>query len=153
MGEIVRRSIDKKRICLLQSATKKDAILELIDLVKISEKDIDINQLESNIFHREEIMSTGIGLGVGIPHTRIEGVTNPFIVIGISRSGIRDYESIDGMAVNLIFLIIAGLNQHKEYIQLLSRIVKKIKDDPFRKSLVTMYDIDEIAKAFDENNH
>ena len=69
-------------------------------------------------------MSTGIGLGMAVPHVRIENLGDFVICIGINPKGIWDYKSIDDIPVKVIFLIIGDKNKQKEYLKLLSSIVK-----------------------------
>ncbi len=133
----IKEVLDKNLICVLNSGSKEKAILELIGLLEKTGRMKDTKELKKNIFHREKLMSTGIGLGLAVPHTRMEGVRKPVIVAGVSPSGIRDYESIDGEEVRIIMLIICGRKQHREYISLLSNIVQKLKDDKKRQELVS----------------
>lgn len=119
--------ISKHRIRILNANTKDDVLEELIELIGKTPLKCDIEVLRESIFYREQLMSTGIGLGLGIPHVRIEGITEPFVTIGVSHDGISDYEAIDNKIVTIVIMIVAGKNQHKEYIKLLSNIVTVLK--------------------------
>jgi PTS system nitrogen regulatory IIA component len=148
------RTLDKKRICLLKSRAKDEAFLELIELTAKSGTFTDIQSLKEHIFYREQLMSTGIGLGIGIPHVRIEGVEQPFITIGINPDGIEAYESIDNQPVKIVMMIVAGKNQHKLYIELLSKIVKILKRDGIIEKLTNARDPDEIYEILlEEGQH
>lgn len=131
----IKDVLDEKLVCVLEARTKKEAVMELIALLKKHGKVQDISALEKNIFHREKLMSTGIGLGIAVPHTRMEGVARPVMAAGVAPSGIKDYESIDGEAVRAVVLIVCGSKQHKEYISLLSSVVSKLKDKNRKESL------------------
>ncbi len=131
----IKDVLDKKLVCILRSATKKESILELIALLDSQGKIHDVRGVRENIFHREKLMSTGIGLGIAVPHTRMEGVGRPVMAVGVAPSPIRDYESIDGENVRIIALIICGSKQHKEYISLLSSVVNKLKNKDLKESL------------------
>ena len=95
-------------MCILKSTTKSEALMELIRLLVESGEIHDIEKTKEQILYRENLMSTGIGLGVGIPHVRIESIDHPIMAIGVSPEGIDDYESIDDDNVCLIVMIIAG---------------------------------------------
>ncbi len=127
--------LEEKLVCMLKSGTKKESILELLSLLKSSGKIKDAAALEANILHREKLMSTGIGLGLAVPHTRMEGVSSPVLAAGVSLSGIKDYESIDGENVRIVVLIVCGSKQHKEYISLLSSVVNRLKDKGAKEGL------------------
>ncbi len=122
---------------LLDSNTKTEALLELIDLLEQEGKVTDIEELKREIFYREQIMSTGIGQGIGIPHVRFAGISEPEILVGIKPSGFDDYESLDGDPVKMIFMILVGGEQHKEYLRILSLLVHRLKDESFRTSLAS----------------
>ena len=107
---------------------KKAENLELlVRLIKNENLVEDIAALKQSIFSREKLMSTGIGLGIAIPHVRIKGVDNIIIAIAINKDGIKDYESLDGSPVRMVIMIIAGEEQHRDYLMLLSQIVKILK--------------------------
>ena len=122
---------------ILESNTKTEALLELVDLLEQEGKVKDIEGLKREIFYREQIMSTGIGQGIGIPHVRFAGISDPVILVGIKPSGLDDYESLDDEPVKMIFMILVGDNQHKEYLRTLSLLVHRLKDDSFRTALAS----------------
>ena len=59
-----------ERTCFLNGATKREAIAELIGLISQSPATGDRDELERAVWEREGLMSTGIGVGVGVPHVR-----------------------------------------------------------------------------------
>ena len=94
---------------LIISETQKDAaLLRTIDhLAKTGAID-DKQAVQEGIFQRERLMSTGIGLGVGIPHIRQKGIDDLMMAVTLSTEGIVDYETLDNVPVRLIFMILAG---------------------------------------------
>jgi len=122
---------------LLESNTKTEALLELVDLLEQEGGVRDPEALKKEIFYREQIMSTGIGQGIGIPHVRFAGISEPEILVGVKAEGYEDYESLDGEAVKMIFMILVGDEQHKEYLRILSLLVNRLRDEEFRSSLVS----------------
>ncbi|HEQ72101.1 MAG TPA: PTS sugar transporter subunit IIA [Spirochaetia bacterium] len=130
--------IAEERICLIEETQKKAALLQLIGRAvregAVAEE--DAAPLTEKIFYREALMSTGIGIGIAIPHVRFEKVRRQMIVIGIQPRGIPDYPSIDDQPVQLVVLILMGKNQHREYVELLSAIVRVLKTDNVKQKLV-----------------
>lgn len=141
-------TIDRQRICFLTSHTKRETLEELIDLIARFGPACDRHHLTEQIFYREELMSTGIGLGVGLPHVRLEGITAPFMTIGIQRDGIASYESIDNEPVKIVMMIVMGKNQHKLYIELVAKIVKHLKKDGMLARLLQLSTPDDIYEFF-----
>jgi mannitol/fructose-specific phosphotransferase system IIA component (Ntr-type) len=91
-------------------------------------------------------MSTGIGLGIAVPHARIKGLDHFIISIGISKEGIKDYDSIDGIAVKIVIMIVSGEKQHREYLKLLAQIVEIIKKPLVIDKLLSVSNVEEVIK-------
>lgn len=136
----------------LKSRTKTESLLELIDLIQNSGEISDIEDLKKEIFFREQLMSTGIGQGIGIPHVRFEGVQHPLVLAGVSPEGIDDYISMDKNPVQLVFMFIVGKDRHKEYLRLLSLVSSKVKNENFRRKLINAADNVEIVRLLTDGN-
>lgn len=149
----LKKAINKDHICILKGNIKEEIILELIKLMDTSGEIPDVAKLKESILYRENLMSTGIGLGIAVPHVRIEGVKKPIVAIGISHDGIPDYESIDGQTVKIVVMILAGKEQHKEYIKLLAQIASRLKDENTRENLIKAKNPDEIYGIFVEEDN
>lgn len=123
----VSNYIDEEMILDIEPTSKEQALEMLIEVMRMSPKIKDINQFRQAIFSRENLMSTGIGYGLAIPHARLKSIDD--FVIGILRckEGIN-YESIDDKPVRIIFMIGASETQDKDYIRLLSKIMIRLKD-------------------------
>ena len=132
--------LDPSRVLILETSKKIDALEALVNCLAAAPEVRDRQELYEGIFHREELMSTGIGLGIGVPHVRLDSIENPVMCAGLCRNPITDYESLDGQPVRLIFMIAAGKNQHAEHIRLLAKISSKLKDDKLREALINAPD-------------
>jgi PTS system nitrogen regulatory IIA component len=129
-----------ERVLILESNNKRDALLALADCLGSAAEVKDRDALVQGIFYREELMSTGIGMGIGVPHVRLASVARPVMSAGLCRNPITDYQSLDGIPIHLIFLIAAGQNQHAEYLRLLSSLSLKLKSEKLRNSLISAPD-------------
>ena len=126
---------DEKYFKRLKSRNKFKAIEELASVFNNTDICTDMDKLNSALKEREEIMSTGIGLGLAIPHVKIKEVKKLAYSIGISKRGI-DFDSIDGQPVNLIILVAAGEKQHKDYLKLLASIMSLLKKPEVRQMII-----------------
>jgi PTS system nitrogen regulatory IIA component len=153
----LKNAILKKELVFFSNlAKKKDNLEALIRLVKNENLVEDAETLRRSVFSREELMSTGIGLGIAVPHVRIEDIQNIIIAIGINKNGIEDYDSLDGEPVRLVIMIIAGEKQHKEYLILLSQIVKILKKNSMIGKLLEAKRAEEVIGLMSgnfNNNH
>lgn len=103
-------------------------------------------EIFESVKKREALMSTGVGLGLGVPHVRVPGVRELALAVGICRAGLSDYDSLDNQPVRLVFLILAGLQQHAEYLRLLAQISGRLKDDALRESLLQSADAEDFCR-------
>jgi PTS system nitrogen regulatory IIA component len=140
------KSINEQRVLILRGGTKREVLLELVDTVSKSANIRDVEQLKNAIFYREELMSTGIGLGIAVPHVRIPEIEEPITAVGVSHEGIKDYESLDDQLIRVIVMIVAGKEQHKRYIKLLAEITSKLKSDDVLKKLLKAENSEEIYR-------
>ena len=120
---------------LLSESSKTEVLIEMMEKISQQGYVSDLESLKKEIFYREQLMSTGIGMGIGIPHVRFKGIKKPIVAVGIKSEGIKDYESIDNEPVRIVFMILVGEDQHKEHIRLLSQIMEKLKNSEDRKAL------------------
>ena len=136
----ISRVLVPERVLILESATKEDALNALVDALGTAREVQDREALSKGIFYREQLMSTGIGMGIAVPHVRLASVTGPVMATGICRAPLDDYESLDGVPISLIFMIAAGEHQHAEYLRLLSSLSLKFKSEKLRDELITAPD-------------
>lgn len=107
------------------SATDKtDVINQAIDLMEKSGKISDRSLYEEQVFNREKESTTGVGMGIAIPHGRTSGVKKPGLAAMVIPGGV-DYDALDGAPVHLLFLIAAPEdgNVHLEVLAKLSRML------------------------------
>jgi PTS system nitrogen regulatory IIA component len=124
---MLRTVLAPDRVCFLDTTTKDASLRAVIERLAASPCVQDGEELTRAVFKREDLMSTGIGLGLAVPHVRLVSVTQLVMAVGISQQGIEDYASLDDKPVHLIFLIAAPQGQHAEYVRLLSVISTRAK--------------------------
>ena len=138
--------IPPERVTLLASIEKDGALRELAETIADAAEVQDADRLLEAIFEREKIMSTGIGLGIAIPHAKIPSVTEFVVALGKSAKGI-EFNSLDGKPVHFVVMIAGPDNQQERYLQLLARITLKLKDSGVRRRLGDASSVEEILAA------
>ena len=118
----------------LQSKEKFEVINELVRPLVAAGAITEESEFLSAIVRRENMESTGIGLGVAIPHARTKAVSSIVLAFGRSDTGV-DFSSLDGKPSHLIFLIAAPEEQKTEYIMTLARLSKLLRKDEVRIGL------------------
>lgn len=136
-----------ERTVHLHCTTKEAVLNQLIDLFT------DIPELADAVFKREQLMSTGIGLSIAVPHVRLNSVNELHMAFGVNRTGISDYESLDNEPVRIIVLIVAGRDQHTHYLQTLSRVSRLLKNSLIREQLFESKSSEEIYRIVIEGDN
>ncbi len=140
----VRNILSPERIVFIQHSTKHDALIELSDNLATAPQIKDAKELQNEILKREELMSTAIGRGIAIPHVRLSSVTDLVMSVGICKSDIIDFQTIDDTPVRLLIMIAAAYNQHSYYLQTLSYFSSKLKNQELRDALLGAQDAMEV---------
>jgi CBS domain-containing protein len=103
----------------LQAGTKEEAVHELLDMIKREGMRLDFEAIERSIWEREEVEDTSYGRGVAFPHARTDAVEEMYILVGISRPGLKD-KTPDGIPVHMTCLLLTPSTIAKLYLQTLS---------------------------------
>ncbi|TET95857.1 MAG: CBS domain-containing protein, partial [Candidatus Zixiibacteriota bacterium] len=103
----------------LQAGTKEEAVHELLDMIKREGVRLDFEAIERSIWEREEVEDTSYGRGVAFPHARTDAVEEMYILVGISRPGLKD-KTPDGIPVHMTCLLLTPSTIAKLYLQTLS---------------------------------
>ncbi len=99
------------------------------------------------IFDRESIMSTGIGLQVAIPHAKLPGIKE-FFVMGAILGSDTSWDALDKKPVRLVFMIGGPSDKQTDYLQILSKITLVIKNADRRSALMAADSAKAVLDAF-----
>ncbi len=147
MMKPIAQYMDPNLVCFIDVETRQEALQTMVNVLYYSDRLQEKEQFLKAILDREKIVSTGIGLGVAIPHAKLPNYKDFFIVIGISKKGI-DWNALDNSAVRLIFMIGGPDDKQTEYLQLLSNLTIALKDEERRKKLLTLNSKEAIIQLF-----
>lgn len=131
----IKNFISPDRIVFINHSTKRDALVQLADVLATAPQVKNAAELTQEILKREELMSTAIGRGIAIPHVRLSSVTDLVIAVGICKKPLEDFQTIDDQKINLLFMIAAAYNQHSYYLKTISHFSAKLKRDDLREAL------------------
>ena len=120
-GECVAISnyLDERLVLFLNVGTRDEALRSMTDALDKAGKLKNPQVFHHAILEREKIVSTGIGLGVAVPHAKLQGYEDFFIAIGIQPNKGIEWNALDGAPVRLIFMIGGPDNQQTEYLKIL----------------------------------
>ncbi len=133
----------------LKAKNKKQVINALVDKLSGKVSDDILSDIREGVFERENVMSTGVGKGLAIPHCKTKAVDENFAVFAKLEKPL-DYDSIDGEPVEIIFLLVGPDSKHSHHIKLLSRISRLMNSASFREKILASETAEIILEAFKE---
>lgn len=140
--------LDSRLISFLDEETRDGAIDALIALLDEEGRLLDRNVFRDAIFYREGLVSTGIGMGIAIPHAKLKSIQQFFIAIGIQQNKGIEWNALDKAPVRIIFMIGGPDDKQTEYLQILSMLTSAIKDVELRKKLLKATSTQEVFEIF-----
>lgn len=139
-------ALSEDKIIITDSENKTEVIDQLLELVSSDPKVKNKTIVREEMYKREQLMSTGIGQGVAIPHIRTPEVKDLLLAVAVCKNGVKNYEGLDSEPVKLVFMILARDDQHSSHLKTLSAISLAIKESELKNSLISA----ETAKEFIE---
>ncbi len=133
-------TLTAERVIVIGEADKDTVLRRLVDLLAESPFVHNRDELLNGIFAREELMSTGIGFGVGVPHVRIDSVTDLVMAVAVCKRPISGYSSLDNDPVQIVCMLAARSDQHAKYIRALSSVSSRLKDEETRRLIISSDD-------------
>jgi mannitol/fructose-specific phosphotransferase system IIA component (Ntr-type) len=127
----------------LTGKIKADVLTELVAAIAVVHPEYDQNIMLNVIQERESKMGTGIGSGVAIPHGCCSGMNDIIGAIGISKTGIDDYHSLDNQPVHILFLMVMGEHCREKHLHVLSRVMELCNSEALT-SIRTAKSVEEI---------
>lgn len=123
----------------LKTTTKEDTFKELVGiLAKSGELPKELEESAFNaLVERDELASTGLGMGVAIPHVKLKGLEQAVVSLAVHKEGL-DWNAIDGESVHLLFTVLrperAGdLHDPERHLEMMRWIARLSRAEDFRR--------------------
>lgn len=131
----VETLIPEAQISLSSPPAEKRACIEhLLDLVAASGRVDDRQAALDALLEREAQTTTGVGMGIGIPHAKTDAVSEPSLAFARSEAGV-DFGAMDGEPATLVFLILVPESGADDHLDILSTLSRALMHDDVRESL------------------
>jgi PTS system nitrogen regulatory IIA component len=108
-------------------AANKKALFQQLAAASARFTSIPTKLIAAGLTAREKIGSTGFGGGAAIPHARIEGLTGLFGYFARLETPV-DFQSVDGLPVDLVFLLLSPPDAGADHLKALARISRVFRD-------------------------
>lgn len=123
-----------ENIVLDLDVTSKKRVFEHAGLLFENHQGIARSTVFDNLFAREKLGSTGLGLGIAIPHGRIKGLKEATGALLRLRTPVP-FDSPDGKPVSLLFVLLVPEHANEQHLQILSELAERFSDRNCREAL------------------
>jgi fructose-specific phosphotransferase system IIA component len=128
--------LDRDLILLdLPAASKGDALARIVDRLAAGKLVSDRDEFLADVHKRDGQGSTAIGNGMAIPHARSRALERIVVVMARLQDGV-DFGAEDGKPVRLLFLLGTPIERAGEYLKVLGRLSKLLKENGLRQGLL-----------------
>ena len=134
----------KNLITMNQQTLTRDEVFDQL-ITNLAQQGYVTNQeqLKRDILKREQESTTAIGMNVAIPHAKSEAVNEPVVSVLNNKHGVH-WESLDGTAPQIVFLITVPKESSNEHLKILQRLSRALMDDDTRAQLIEAQDTETI---------
>ena len=121
--------------CLLveKSSLTKKQLLEKLSHLAGEKTGLDGMVILNALVERERLGTTGIGRGVALPHTRLEGLKKIFCAFMKTKP--TDFESVDKKPVDLLFLLLVPENAGADHLKALASLSRLLRSEKATEKL------------------
>lgn len=132
-----------------RASSKKEVLDKAVDLMEKSGKIADMEAYRERVYAREKEGTTGIGMGIAIPHGKCKAVKEPGLAAMVIPEG-ADFESLDGEPVQLVLLIAAPDTEDDAHLQVLSKLSMLLVNPEFSEGLKAAKTKDEFIAVIEK---
>ncbi|EFR44244.1 PTS fructose transporter subunit IIABC [Streptococcus pseudoporcinus] len=132
----------------LKANSKESAIDEMISRLVAKNVVSDFDTFKAGIMAREAQTSTGLGDGIAMPHSKNNAVREASVLFAKSANGL-DYESLDGQATDLFFMIAAPDGANDTHLAALAQLSQYLLKDGFADKLRAVESPEDVIVLFD----
>ena len=108
-------------------AANKKALFQQMAAAAARRTGLGVKAIAGALTEREKLGSTGFGGGVAIPHGKIEGLGHVFGSFARLSPPI-DFQSVDDMPVDLVFMILSPPDAGADHLKALARVSRILRD-------------------------
>ncbi|MFM2133592.1 MAG: hypothetical protein RL156_873 [Bacteroidota bacterium] len=124
--------ITPSRIEVRLDIHSKDDLLEYLPEILARNGDVEnLDEVRRVIRDRENLMSTGIGHGIALPHGKTNSVHRTTAALVTLQEPIS-YDSLDGEPIQLAVILVGKEDHVSTHLKLLSKISRVVASDWFK---------------------
>ncbi|MGM0525335.1 MAG: PTS IIA-like nitrogen regulatory protein PtsN [Pseudomonadota bacterium] len=120
--------------CAVEGASKKRLLETISQIAAPKLVGITRHDIFESLLNRERLGSTGIGLGIAIPHGRLANASQPVAVL-ITLDEPIEFDAIDNQPVDIIFALLVPESEHENHLQTLATVARRMNDKVCTRAL------------------
>jgi nitrogen PTS system EIIA component len=131
MSTTIAPLLSEQRTAAQIAISSKKRLFEYIAERLYAEDDIlPVRDTASRLMSREKLGSTGLGLGIAIPHSRLEHCHEITGVL-ITLDQPIDFDAPDGIPVDIIFALVVPENEQQKHLTTLAALAGLFRQPRF----------------------
>lgn len=146
----IHQLLEPKTVRIGLPGETKDAVVnELIDVLQGHSAISSLEAVRDAVFEREQLMSTGVGKMLGLPHAKTPAATETVAAFATTAEPV-DFGAIDDQPVRLLFLLVGPETDKSRHIKILGRISRLVSRDALRERLLAVQTPQEVIEILKE---
>ena len=134
-------------IALDLDVASKPRLFEAVGALFAASSRLDATTVASSLAAREKLGSTGLGLGIAIPHGRIKGLKEAVGAFVRLKQPVS-FDAPDGKPVSQVFVLLVPEQATDLHLQILSELAQMFSERAFRDKLATAATTADLAALF-----
>ena len=126
--------LDRRAVLGTVSVNSKRQALQMVADMAGRLLSLDVSAVHNALLEREKLGSTGVGLGVAVPHAALTGLDRMHGIFVRLETPVA-YDAIDDMPVDLIFALLAPENAGTEHLRALAKVSRLLRQKELREQL------------------
>lgn len=132
----IHRLLAPSRVQVGLAASTKEGVLDALVATLGGHPAVhDVERVRAAVHQREQVMSTGVGKGLGLPHAKTDAAEETLAAFAITAAPVP-FGAIDNQPVRLVFLLVGPEGARSQHIKILSRLSRLMNRDAFRQQLL-----------------
>lgn len=120
--------LSKDNVVPCAKVTSKRQLLQLAADKAAEATGLGAHQIFETLIEREKCGTTGLGGGIAVPHGKMQGLDRVIgVFIRLDRA--IEFDAVDEMPVDLVFVLLAPQGAGADHLKALSRIARTLRHD------------------------
>lgn len=133
---LLTQLLTPERVRVPLAARDKPGVLRELSELLARESGGTVADVLRAVVDREQVLSTGVGFGIAIPHGRSPSMPDLAAVAGRSSEPI-EFDALDGEPVSIFFMLVGPERCAGQHVKALSRIARLARSEVLRQQLLT----------------